>query len=308
MLAANEAVARFFHDLELPCVYRFHADPDEDKLATFAALAAAHGFFLPKGEISSRDLNLLLEKLEGHAERRALNQLLLRSMMQAIYSANELGHYGLAAEHYLHFTSPIRRYPDLLVHRLLRAHWNRKGRKRPPHELSNEEEKLERLAEQSSERERAAMQVEREVVSFYAALLMKGRVGEEFEATVSSLADFGFFVELDELFIEGLVKGESIEPRFQFDPLRHVLRYGSGREIRVGLPVKVRLISVNLARRQLDFQVVDLGAGEPAKGTAPDVFRPRPRPSSQQPRRAQHPSRKEILAGPRGKSRKKRRG
>lgn len=267
MLAANEAVARFFHEHHLPSVYRFHGEPDEDKLATFATLAAAHGFHLPKGKIGSKDLNLLLEKLEGHPERRALNQLLLRSMMQAVYSAYEKGHYGLGAEHYLHFTSPIRRYPDLLVHRMLKAHWARRGHRRPEHEVDTETERLEAMAVESSERERAAMQVEREVVSFYAALLMKERVGEEFSATISSLTDFGFFVELDGLFIEGLVKGESVEPRFRFDVPRHVMVFGSGRVVKVGQSLEVRLSSVNLKRRQLDFTVVAF-AGEGPRAPA----------------------------------------
>src|SRR5262249_6474088 len=150
-----------------------------------------------------KDLNAFMAQLQGHPEERALNQLLLRSMMQAVYTASDIGHYGLAAEYYLHFTSPIRRYPDLLVHRLLKAHWVRKGQERSPAQLEREEQRLEDMAAQSSERERAAMQVEREVVSYYAALMMKDRLGEEFAATVASIVEFGFFVELDEVHVEG---------------------------------------------------------------------------------------------------------
>lgn len=257
MLAANEAVAKFFQDRKLPTVYRFHGEPDEEKLATFAALAQAHGFSLGRGgQITSQELNAFVQKLEGHPERRALNQLLLRSMMQAIYSAENVGHYGLAATHYLHFTSPIRRYPDLLVHRLLVAEWARKGRRRPAPELESETEKLEKLAQACSERERAAMQVERDVVAFYATLLMKDRVGEEFDANVSSVTDFGFFVELDPLFVEGLVKGETVGPSFRLDKVLHQLVYASGRKVRVGQRLRVRLVSANTARRQLDFEVV----------------------------------------------------
>ncbi len=255
MLAANEAVAKFFQDRDLPSVYRFHGDPDEEKLEAFATLARAHGFEVPHGELSSKQLNAFLAELADHPERRSLNQLLLRSMMQAVYSSENVGHYGLAAEHYLHFTSPIRRYPDLLVHRLLMANWARGARKRSQPELEAETERLEGLAVQSSERERAAMQVEREVTAFYAVLLMKDRVGEEFAATVSSVTDFGFFVELDNERVEGLVKAELLGPDHEFDQTLHTLVYPSlGRRVRVGQPVTVRLISANLQRRQLDFE------------------------------------------------------
>ncbi|MBI3183545.1 MAG: ribonuclease R [Myxococcales bacterium] len=262
MLAANEAVARFFREGGLPSVFRYHGEPDPAKLAAFAELARVHGFQLPEpGQISSKELNAFLEQLEGHREERALNQLLLRSMMQAVYSAEEVGHYGLAAEHYLHFTSPIRRYPDLIVHRLLKEHWahpRRKGRE------EEETKRLQAVAAHSSERERAAIQAEREVVSYYAALMMKDRVGEELDGTVSSLATFGFFVELDNLFIEGLVKGESLEPRFRFDQRLHLLAFGSGRKVRVGERVRVRIASCSLARRQIDLEVVAFPQAAPA--------------------------------------------
>ncbi len=260
MLAANEAVARFFRDRGLPSVYRYHAEPDEEKLATFAALARAYGFELgTHGKVTSRELNALLKKLEGHPEQRSLNQLLLRSMMQAVYSSEEVGHYGLAAENYLHFTSPIRRYPDLLVHRLLKANWQRHGRGRPGPEIEAETEALTKMAAQSSERERAAMQVERDVTSYYAALLMKDRVGEELDGVVSALTDFGFFVELDGLFIEGLVKADSVAGSFRFDPLTQAATFGSGRRVRVGEKVRVKVASVSLERRQVDLDVLALG-------------------------------------------------
>jgi len=258
MLAANEAVAKFCQDEGLPSIYRYHGEPDEEKLAAFADLAAAHGYVLRKsgkGEISPRDLADLLKQLTGHPESRALNQLLLRSMMQAVYSAEQVGHYGLAAEFYLHFTSPIRRYPDLIVHRLLKKHWAR-PHGRSEGELERETARLEEMAVQSSERERAAMQVEREVVSYYSVLLMKDRVGQEFAATVASVVDFGFFVELDTEHVEGLVKGESLGWGFKLDTKLHALTYPNGRKVRVGQKLKVRLASVNLERRQMDFEVV----------------------------------------------------
>nr|WP_246356888.1 ribonuclease R [Pyxidicoccus fallax] len=257
MLAANEAVARFFQDEGLPTVYRFHGEPDPEKLATFATLAEAYGFKLRfEDGVPSKELDAFISQLAGHPEQRALNQLLLRSMMQAVYTASRVGHYGLAAEHYLHFTSPIRRYPDLLVHRLLKAHWARQGKKPSEAMLEREEAQLEDMAMQCSERERAAMQVEREVVSFYACLLMKDRVGEEFAATVAAITDFGFFVELDEEHVEGLVKAETLGPGGKLDKQTHALVYANGRKVRVGQKLRVRLASVNVTARKMDFDAL----------------------------------------------------
>ncbi len=264
MLAANEAVAAYFQEREIPSVYRFHGEPDPDKLAAFAELARAHGFTVPgKGEPTSRELNLFMRGLVGHPGQRALNQLLLRSMMQAVYSPDQVGHYGLGAEEYLHFTSPIRRYPDLLVHRLLRAEWERDRRRRPEREMEREMDELRRMAEHSSERERAAMKCEREVNALYACLLMEDRVGEEFAATVSSLADFGFFVELDSEHVEGLVRADDLGPGHRLAV--GALVWPSGRRVQVGQALTVRLAGVNVQRRQMDFDVVAFAGERPSR-------------------------------------------
>jgi ribonuclease R len=269
MLAANEAVAKFFTESELPSIYRFHGEPDPEKLAAFAELAGAHGFHLGRGgKITSRELNKFVEQLEGHKEQRALNQLLLRSMMQAVYSSEEIGHYGLAASHYLHFTSPIRRYPDLMVHRLLKAHWSR-GALQPVHLREEETRGLGEVALQSSERERAAMQVEREVFAYYATLLMKDRVGQELAAIVSGVTDFGFFVELEKELAEGLVKVESLGAGVRFDERRHALVLQGGRSVTVGQRLTVRLLSANIARRQLELEVVVFEGQEPVAASSP---------------------------------------
>ncbi|NOK17652.1 ribonuclease R [Corallococcus carmarthensis] len=268
MLAANEAVATYFQDEGLPTVYRFHGEPDPQKLAAFAVLAEAYGFQLDVEDgVSSKELDAFITQLEGHPEQRALNQLLLRSMMQAVYTSTRVGHYGLAAENYLHFTSPIRRYPDLLVHRILKAVWARKGKRPSEAHLEREEERLEGMAQQCSERERAAMTVEREVVAFYAALMMKDRVGEEFDATVAGIAEFGFFVELDEVHVEGLVKAETLGPGSKLDKRTHSLVYANGRRVRVGQKLRVRLLSANTTSRKIDFEALQFADEAPLQRT-----------------------------------------
>jgi ribonuclease R len=257
MLAANEAVARWFGDRDLPTIYRVHGLPDEDKLQAFLDLARAQGFVVPEAGAGPLALADLLDRLAGHPQQRALNQLLLRAMMQAVYSPENIGHFGLAAEHYLHFTSPIRRYPDLMVHRLMReaARWRgeRDGRRSRPAEL-------EEIAALSSERERAAMQAERETAAFYAALFMLDKVGERHAGVVASVTEFGLFVELRRWFVEGLLKAEDLGPGFELDPRLHALvERRSGRAYRVGDEIEVEVLSASPARRQIDLGLVESG-------------------------------------------------
>jgi len=254
MLAANEAVALWFSSRELPTIYRTHGTPDEEKLRGFLELAEAHGFAVPAGKLDPRALDELLKRLDGHPQQRALNQLLLRSMMQAIYSPEDDGHFGLAAGHYLHFTSPIRRYPDLVVHRRLREEWARRDGQ--PVRLSTVEE-LAELASRSSERERAAMEAEREIASYYAALFMKDKVGERYPGTVAAVAEPGLFVELTPFFVEGLVRAETLSGLFDLDPVHHALiDHGTGRAFRVGDPVEVQVADVSIERRRIDLALV----------------------------------------------------
>jgi ribonuclease R len=263
MLAANEAVARWFGARDLPTIYRVHGLPDEEKLQAFLTLAAQHGFQVPQSPADPRALNALLERFKGHAQQRALNQLLLRAMMQAVYAPENIGHYGLAAEHYLHFTSPIRRYPDLIVHRLLKEEWaarqGRPGMRTPA-------PALDQIASLSSERERAAMEAEREIAGYYAALYMSDHVGETFDGVVSAVAEFGFFVELRPVFVEGLVRADDLQGSFALDPVRHALvDPASGRAFRVGDEVQVRVGNASPARRQITLEWLSGGAaaGEP---------------------------------------------
>ncbi|HET6414626.1 MAG TPA: ribonuclease R [Anaeromyxobacter sp.] len=300
MLAANEAVARWFGARDLPTIYRVHGLPDEEKLEAFLALAAQHGFLVPEVPSDPRALNALLERFRGHAQQRALNQLLLRAMMQAVYAPENIGHYGLAAEHYLHFTSPIRRYPDLVVHRLLKEEWSaRQGKplSRTPPAV------LEEIAALSSERERAAMEAEREIAAYYAALLMREHLGETFEGVVSTVTDRGFFVELRPSFVEGLVPVEDLGGEYELDPVRHALvDRRSGRAFRVGDGVRVRVVSASPARRQITLGLEEK-RGAP-RGPPADELRPAQRrrghpAASRKPkgRTAGHPSRRKAERG-----------
>ena len=258
MLAANEAVARFFDARGLPTVYRIHDEPDEEKLDAFAQLARLHGFEIPS-ELSPAALNELLEKLQGKPQQKALNSLLLRAMMQAQYSPDNIGHFGLAAPTYLHFTSPIRRYPDLMVHRLLEEHWARGGRPMRESERKEQEEYLAGIAAQCSERERAAMKAERDIDAFFAALFMTDKVGEEYEAVVAGVTDFGLFCELKDVYVEGLIPKEKLGEEVELDDEHHRLRVGkSGRSYGVGDELRVRLIEADPVRRRITLEPASL--------------------------------------------------
>ena len=289
MLAANEAVARFFEVRGLPTVYRIHDQPDSEKLDAFAALARSHGFELPAGDqLTPGVLNEFLKAVEGKPAQKALNSLLLRAMMQAQYSPDNIGHYGLAAPTYLHFTSPIRRYPDLMVHRLLKEHWARGGEPRP-HDRDEQEAFLAGVAAQCSDRERASMRAERDIDAFYSALYMQDKVGEKFKAVISGVADFGLFCELEDLYVEGLVPSEQLGEGVKLDKERQRLVVGtSGRSYAVGDGIVVEVVSADPARRRITLApaqkgVVQADFGEPTPAAKPR--RPGQRAAERSPRR-----------------------
>jgi len=319
MLAANEAVARHFGDRELPTIYRVHGVPDEEKIDAFRKLARTHGFEVPEGPLGPKQLNALLHAFEGHAQQRALNQLLLRAMMQALYTPENIGHYGLAAEQYLHFTSPIRRYPDLMVHRLLEQEWAR-----PEHRHDGAKGggrltlgDLEEIATLCSERERAAMQAEREITAFYAALYMQDKVGQRLPGVVASVVEFGLFVELEPWFVEGLVKVEDLGEGWELDLELHALvQRGTGRAFRVGDRVEVEVAAASPARRQIDLALVEQGEAltatpaererrrERPRKAKPGERRPPPRHEERHAARKSGPKRGHAAPAPRGKGRK----
>ena len=293
MLAANEGVARFFDVRGLPTLYRIHDQPDGDKLDAFAALARSHGFELPAGDaLTPAVLNEFLKAVEGKPAQKALNSLLLRAMMQAQYSPDNIGHYGLAAPHYLHFTSPIRRYPDLMVHRLLKEHWARGGQPLRQHERDEQEAFLAGVAAQCSDRERAAMKAERDVDAFYSALYMQDKVGEKFKAVISGVADFGLFCELQDVYVEGLVPSETLGDGVKFDKeLQRLVVGSSGLRYSVGDGILVELVSADPARRRITLSLAQKGVVQTDRWLTPDDLaatassKPRRQPPAQAPRR-----------------------
>ncbi|HWR28844.1 MAG TPA: ribonuclease R [Negativicutes bacterium] len=252
MLAANETVAEHMDRREIPFVYRVHADPDPEKMAKLADLLRSFGQHIGAWtEVKPMDLQKALAWMEGRPEEKMVSTLMLRSLKQARYEAENAGHFGLAAKYYTHFTSPIRRYPDLIVHRLL--HETLSG----PLSAERREQLtqlLPKIASDASDRERAATEAERESVDMKTAEYMAQFIGDEFPATIAGVTAFGFFVELENS-VEGLVHVSSLDDDYyQYMEDQHCL-IGERlkKRYRLGDAVTVRLISANPANRTIDF-------------------------------------------------------
>jgi ribonuclease R len=254
MLAANEAVASFIEARNIPSLYRVHEPPDPLKIHDFREFIYNFGyeFSMTGDKIRPGEFQRLLEQAEGKPEERMINEVLLRCMKQARYSAENLGHFGLSASCYTHFTSPIRRYPDLVVHRILKEAIKGKLKER---EIQRLGDTLPEIAAHSSRRERVAMDAEREIVELKKMQFMQDKVGEEFDGFITGIMPHGFFVELIDLFVEGLVH-VSMLPRdfYQYIEKQHAL-FGenSRRFFRIGDKVRVKLVNVSLEKKQMDF-------------------------------------------------------
>ena len=236
MLAANEAVAGFLSAQDWPLLFRIHETPELAKLQELQQLAAECGVGLVLGKKLHEALQGMLAEVAQRPEGRLLNQQLLRSLQQACYSPDNNGHFGLAADCYCHFTSPIRRYPDLVVHRILKLALSGKP-KRESYKYAD----LKILGQECSDAERRAVQAERDLIHLRCCQIMAGRVGQLFYGTISSVAEFGFFVELDDTLIDGLVHVRSLEgDYYHYDPLRHALVGERQRkEYKIGMRVEV---------------------------------------------------------------------
>jgi ribonuclease R len=256
MLAANEAVASWLVQQREPMIFRVHEAPSEGKMAAFQQFIAYfnQGISLPVEGVTPKLLQDLLERVAGRPEEHVINHVLLRSLPQAYYSVNNLGHFGLATDNYCHFTSPIRRYPDLMVHRILKRKILQGQAAATVGELP-----LQEIAQASSVAERRAMEAERDIVNLKKCQFVADKVGENYSGMVTSVHAFGFFVELHEIFVEGLVHVSSLEDDFyQYEEERHrLIGMNRRREFSIGTPLEVRVHKVDLDRREIDFRLVE---------------------------------------------------
>ena len=274
MLLANELVARWLTAKKAPAIYRVHGRPDEAKLERLADVGESLGVAIDMDEmLAPQGVARFLRKIAKHPKKQVLEMLLLRSLKQATYDIVNIGHFGLASDHYLHFTSPIRRYPDLCVHRQVKGLL--RGQKA---DISDEAvEALRASATDSSVRERAAMDVEREVVDLYRALFMQGRVGDTFEGRVSAVTSGGLYVTLDDPFVDVLVRYEALGPdRYEVSENElSAVGQRSGDTVSLGDRVEVEIEDVAVlrrtvyARRLVPSEVTERGFAEPARLDAP---------------------------------------
>lgn len=253
MIAANEAVAHFMEGKGFPFIFRIHEPPKGEAIDEFRRFISHLGYKMRKdSDHSPKEFQKILLDVKGKPEERVVNDVLLRSMKWAKYSAKNLGHFGLASDSYTHFTSPIRRYPDLIVHRLLKRALSEK-------EIRISEEAMAHRAEHLSGRERIAMEAEREILDRYRVRFMKEKIGEEFKGIISGVTAFGFFVELEDIFVEGLVRVTSLyDDYYQYHEKKYCLiGERTHKMFRIGDEVRVRVDRVDVERRHIDFGLIE---------------------------------------------------
>lgn len=257
MLAANETVAEHFHWMDVPFIHRIHEDPDPDKLQTFFEFLAGLGYVIKgtSNEIHPQALQKVLEEVKGKPEEMIVSKLMLRSMQQAKYDPQSIGHFGLATPYYTHFTSPIRRYPDLTVHRLIRMYLIDK--KMDQRTLKKWKSELPEIAKQSSIAERRAVDAERETDDLKKAEFMQDKIGEEYTGVISSITNFGLFVELENT-IEGLIHVSYLTDDYYHYDQRSQAMIGerTAKMYRIGQEVQVKVVGVNIDERTVDFAIV----------------------------------------------------
>jgi ribonuclease R len=259
MLLANETVARELDDHDAPTLFRVHEPPDPLKVAEFEEFVATLGYSLaaPADGVRPRHFQKLVERIHGTPEERPIAFLMLRTMQKARYDPANLGHFGLAATCYTHFTSPIRRYPDLVVHRALR---DLRQARLTEEQLQERTEELPEIARHTSDMERRADEAERELVQWKKVRFMADKVGDEFDGYITGVAPFGLFVELADHFVEGMVHVSSMADDFyRFVERGHVLRgETTHKAYRLGDRVRVQVVRVDLERRQIDLGLLEI--------------------------------------------------
>jgi ribonuclease R len=261
MLMANVATAKYLKRHKMPMLYRVHEKPSAEKLSKLRTFLGDFGLVLEGGdEPNALDYAAVAQKVKGESHAHLVETVMLRSMNQAMYQPDNKGHFGLNYEHYAHFTSPIRRYPDLLIHRAIRFAWEKQGIEK----FAYSEKNMQSFGEHCSGTERRADEVTRDAVTFLKCEYLSHRLGEEYEAVVTAATNFGLFVELDPLYVEGLVHITELgEDYFHYDASRHCLKgERTGKVYQIGDKLKVQVAQVNLHERKVDLRFISADVEE----------------------------------------------
>ncbi len=298
MLVANETVAQHLDDQDIPSLFRIHEDPDPLKVDEFEQFVTTLGYSLaaPKGAVKPKHFQKLVERMRGTPQEKPIAFLMLRTMQKARYDPSNMGHFGLAADSYTHFTSPIRRYPDLIVHRTLREGRHGRMTEDRREELTDE---LPEVARHTSDRERRADDAERELVQWKKVRFMADKVGDEFVGYITGVTSFGLFIELVEHFVEGLVHVSTMaDDYYRFVERAHILQgENTGKSYRLGDKVQVQVIKVDMERRQVDLGIVEIldavRESEEARGPRRSKAQPKKERHLRAGRRKQRPGRRE---------------
>ena len=252
MVLANETVAQYMQSIEAPFVYRIHEKPSEEKAAAFRAFAQTLGLNarFSAADVKPYDYQNLLKAAENLPAYSVLNRVMLRSMQKARYAPENMGHFGLASDCYCHFTSPIRRYPDLCIHRIIKEVINGGY----AHALEKYGDFVSRAAEQSSQRERRATDAERDVDDLYMTMYMSEHIDEEYDAVISGVTSFGLFAELPNT-VEGFIPIETLYGEYTFDPDKFRI-YSTKQSFTIGEVLRVRVYDVDFERRRTEFRLL----------------------------------------------------